>query len=76
MIYRVSSIILFIAFSSSALAHQRDKPKTFLLDVFYEAVAGNLLIKDSDFAEIAIHNYELEEISPKKIISHTINDQG
>ena len=67
-IYILLLITLLIA--TSGHAQQRNKAKTPLIDLFYQAViaTGEIEVSNSEFSEISLSDYEFQEISPQKII--------
>lgn len=65
-----SLLLIITVFFQIASAQDKDAPKTPLIDLFYQAVTAsdNSELYASVFNEITLNNYDLEEISPQKII--------
>lgn len=64
-------LLLFtITIAQSGHSQQKDKTKTPLIDLFYQAVISTekIEVSGSKFSEISLSNYEFQEISPQKII--------
>jgi len=64
-------LLITIAIAQSSHAQQKNKAKTPLIDLFYQAISTKEEIEfnGSEFNEISLSDYEFVEISPRTIIA-------